>query len=504
MSTASDPLMILSSPPDKASPLSFSDEDIGLTTDLRVRFVVICGVALAAFAILLSLANTIAKERFSVSGERMIVERAHVAAMTAMMAEKTLDDHGPAAKRALATAASDIRGAVEAAKAAQEKPLAMGDHKASALIAKELAIWAERVETLAVAQKGAAEIVARAALCGIEASDLLPCLNALADQTKHRAQFLARAELALRVVGLAIVCAVLVFIWIAVIRPFSNRQHLVRKRLRRNEFAARELAAQAAQADEAKANFLSVISHELRTPMNGILGCAELIRVAAGSERDRALATTICESGTDLMTIVTDILDFTDMKSGEFELFDGVVDADQLVEDVKAKFGCAAQAARARLEVTLIGDPDRTRRGDMARITQILSNITDNAIRFTQGGAVYVTIDNRFPRALMLTVRDTGVGMTPPEVARAFTPFSQADAGATRMRGGAGMGLTIVKKLVDAMGGDVRLQSRAGAGTTLTVSVPLPFGEGRLEREVDCPPPSPVAKAARRLKLTAA
>lgn len=485
-------------------PALLADDGDGLSVDLRVRFALICGVALGLFALLLSLDDFVAQAHVSAGRDQMVIERVHKAAQTASIAASSADDHGPAAQRELSAAASDMWAAVGSGLAVRSSLMAISDRRATAALLRELSLWAGGMETLAAAQGGVEEITARAALRDISATDLLPRLAGLTQQAGQRATTLGRIEMALRIVGLTLVCTVFLFIWMWVIRPLSRRQRAVLKRLRRNEYAARELAAKAAQADEAKANFLSVISHELRTPMNGILGCAELIRVAAHNERERALAATICDSGADLMAIVTDILDFTDMKSGEFELFDGVVDADQLADDIKAKFHEQAQTVCARLEVSLLGDPDRTRRGDMARITQILSNLTDNALRFTQGGAVFVTIDNRFARNLTLTVRDTGVGMSPPEVARAFAPFSQADAGATRVRGGAGMGLTIVKKLVDAMDGDVRLQSRAGAGTTVTVAVPLPFSERAIAQ--DAPPQlaQPKSNCAKRIKLNAA
>ena len=502
MSTAADHSVILSHPQDHSLPVVPADDGDGLSVDLRVRFAMICGIALGLFMLLISLDDFVAQAHFRASGDQMVIEKAHGAAVTAVMAARSADDLGPASRRELSTAASELLAASASGLTMRSGPMAMRDGAATHALSQDLSHWASGMEALALANNANAETAARSALRDLGATDLVSRLSGLAEQTLQRARILGHTELALRIAGLVIACIVFMAIWIFVIKPQSRRQQAVLKRLRRNEYAARELAAKAAQADEAKANFLSVISHELRTPMNGILGCAELIRVGAHDQRAQKLATTICESGADLMAIVTDILDFTDMKSGEFELFDGVVDAEQLVDDIKAKFADQAKAAQARLEVSLLGDQDRTRRGDMARITQILSNLTDNAIRFTPRGAVFVTIDNRFPRTLSLTVRDTGVGMSPPEVARAFAPFSQADAGATRRRGGAGMGLTIVKKLVDAMDGDVRLQSRAGAGTTVTVAVPLPFSE--TQAMPDCSRKPPPEKKPRRLKLNAA
>ncbi|MGB0851743.1 MAG: sensor histidine kinase [Pikeienuella sp.] len=459
----------------------------GVSGDLRIKFALICTVAMICFSGLLALDNTLARQHVRAVNTVMALEKTRASLAAISIAAFSVDEGGPVAQRKVGAAATNLRHTAADDLRVRHSPLGFSDEVASAALANEMIRWADLADGLALAPSSVAEVKARFDLRAENAGDLLLRMTALQSMTAVRVERLRRAETIMRVAGMLVVGAVLSLIWRLVIRPLVDRQHAVLKRLRRNEHAARELAARTARADEAKANFLSVISHELRTPMNGILGCAELIRATSQVERDKTLAETICTSGADLMAIVSDILDFTELKSGELQLFEGAVDAEQLADETNVKFMPVAAANRTKLRVRLLGDPERIRSGDMTRVTQVLSNLVDNAIRFTKRGAVYVTIDNRFGRALTLIVRDTGVGMAPPEVASAFDPFTQADGGATRSRGGAGMGLTIVKKLADAMGGEVRLQSRVGAGTTVTFSAPLPFSDAALSKGVPEP-----------------
>lgn len=234
-------------------------------------------------------------------------------------------------------------------------------------------------------------------------------------------------------------------------------------------------------ASRAKSQFLANMSHELRTPLNGVLGMAELLSDANGPaqspDQTRAMAQTIRESGTLLLSILNDILDLAKIESGKLSLSDEVFSLRDLTQRIDGLHGLGARSKGLDLTLALHPDMGLTRRGDAQRLLQVLHNLVGNAVKFTETGAVSVDISADGPQ-VQITVSDSGIGMTPEQIAIVFEEFTQADGSITRRFGGTGLGLPIVKRLVTLMGGEVTLTSAPGQGTKVQLRLYLPESIG--------------------------
>ena len=236
------------------------------------------------------------------------------------------------------------------------------------------------------------------------------------------------------------------------------------------------LAAEAA-ASRAKSDFLANMSHEVRTPMNGVIGMTELLLDTALEPTQRDFAETIRDSAASLLTIVNDILDFSKIEAGRLEIERVDMSVRECVEDVG--MALAVQAAGRNIEIIAAVDasvPERVL-GDAVRLRQILTNLAGNALKFTQSGEIAI---EAFPIALQagrallsFEVRDTGMGMEPEMLQQLFEPFRQGDASTTRSHGGTGLGLTIVRALVELMEGRLDVSSSPGRGSIFTFTLPF-------------------------------
>jgi signal transduction histidine kinase len=245
-------------------------------------------------------------------------------------------------------------------------------------------------------------------------------------------------------------------------------------------------------ANRAKAQFLANMSHEVRTPLNGILGMADLLAADLGDPEKRALADSIRDCGETLLAVLNDLLDMSKIDAGRLELETAPFVPAEVLHRIEALYGLRAQEKRLGFHVQVTEAAQRPRRGDVHRVSQILHNLLSNAVKFTESGDVSVTM--RADGPLVMTVQDTGIGMTPDEVARIFEDFEQADRSTTRRFGGAGLGLSILRKLVGLMGGEVAMDSVKGQGTTVTVTLPLPLVDDTTPVEPAQPEDNPLAR----------
>ncbi len=234
----------------------------------------------------------------------------------------------------------------------------------------------------------------------------------------------------------------------------------------------------ALRAGRDRTEFLARMSHEIRTPLNAILGFARLLtsddRGGANSEHLRTIQT----AAEQLLHVIDDILQFIRLDAGADRLEPAWFDLGELIEDVVAVLGPMANEKGLELVLLLHGDLPRWLHGDRARLSQVLINLLNNAIKFTPAGQVVVEALHRAGVAgddqVEVTVRDTGIGMDPAEQERLFSPFSQADSSISRRFGGSGLGLSIAHRLVGLMGGEIGVESRKGHGSRFWVRLPCP------------------------------
>jgi PAS domain S-box-containing protein len=247
------------------------------------------------------------------------------------------------------------------------------------------------------------------------------------------------------------------------------------KRAERFLLEARD-AAEA--ANRSKAEFLANMSHEIRTPLNAILGLAYLMEQATLSAEARAMLLKIRMSGKSLLGIINDILDVSKIDAGEMKIDNAWFDPQQVLDNLAATMGVAVGEKDIALLVHPLPEGVGRLFGDALRLEQLLVNLASNAIKFTERGRVELGVSVVARQSDRLTLRfcvaDTGIGIAPHLQAAIFAPFTQADSSTTRRFGGSGLGLTICKKLVTLLGGEIGLDSTPGAGSQFWFTLDFP------------------------------
>jgi signal transduction histidine kinase/CheY-like chemotaxis protein len=273
----------------------------------------------------------------------------------------------------------------------------------------------------------------------------------------------------------------------------------------------KEAKTAAEEASRVKSEFLANMSHEIRTPLNGVLGMAALLHQSELTERQTKMVKTIEESGDELLDILNGILDLSRIESGRIELEEAPFDLDELLRRAAALFGPQAHEKGVEFRIDASPQAKGVFIGDGTRVRQVLYNLLSNAVKFTQKGEVTASADvvRRSEKAgssleLVLTVRDTGIGVPADKLERIFHPFTQADGTTTRKFGGAGLGLTIASHLAELLGGSIVVRSDVDVGSTFTARLrvaPPPAADAAPELEE---PSSIEAGPARPLRVLVA
>ncbi|OIQ85951.1 autoinducer 2 sensor kinase/phosphatase LuxQ [mine drainage metagenome] len=296
--------------------------------------------------------------------------------------------------------------------------------------------------------------------------------------------------------------------------------------LARDSEAARELAA---RADATKSQFLANVSHEMRTPLNGVIGMLDLLLQSSLRGDQTRMAEISRRSAVNLLGIINDLLDFSKIEAGRFEVASDPVELHRLLGEEIETFRNLAAKAGCELEHHIDAAVPTCIVGDDLRLRQVLNNLLANAIKFSSGqsraGRIELRTSLAGPGRLEITIADNGIGIDAATQARLFRPFEQADPGTTKRYGGTGLGLTITRHLVELMGGTIQLHSEPGAGSTFVIRLPLrrcadvaapsaPAGNAPIVTAPDAaecdkagstaaPPPDGTATTARRRVLVA-
>lgn len=269
-------------------------------------------------------------------------------------------------------------------------------------------------------------------------------------------------------------------IFIAYLRDISQRKHV--------ESELKKALTQAKEANEAKANFLAIMSHEMRTPLNGVIGALDLLGRTQLSEHQLELVQTAEQSGEALLAQISDVLDFSRMEAGKIELDLAPFELKVLLASVESIL--RPRIAQSSNVFDIISDPlvPNTLIGDTNKLRQVLLNFASNAAKFTNFGKIVLTVepvdDPKLGSAIEFSIKDSGIGIAPESIPLLFKEFSIVDTRYNRQSEGTGLGLAISKRIVEAMKGCVGVESEPGAGSRFWFRVVLEKGQSQIANKV--------------------
>jgi signal transduction histidine kinase/CheY-like chemotaxis protein len=240
----------------------------------------------------------------------------------------------------------------------------------------------------------------------------------------------------------------------------------------------------AEEATRLKSEFLANMSHEIRTPMNGIIGMLRLVKKTELTPRQRSYLGKIEAAAGTLLEIINDILDFSKIEAGKLRVEKVPFNLRSVVQEVRDNVEVAIGEKEISFVVEIDKNVDETVIGDPLRLKQILINLINNAIKFTESGTVRLSIVKSGENRVLFKVRDTGIGISPEKMEKLFRPFVQADGSITRKYGGSGLGLTISKQLVELMNGRIWVESKEGAWSEFSFEIELGSADAKKGKEI--------------------
>lgn len=300
-----------------------------------------------------------------------------------------------------------------------------------------------------------------------------------------------------------VLLAALGLTWAALALVLAWRSELRLRRSAVRQLEARRSVDQAVQAQKAaeeanavKGRFLANLSHELRTPLTGVVGLTELMHASATDAVQRDRLATVERSSRALLQLINDILDFSRLDSGPVRMVLQDTDVREVLDEACAVTATLAQSKGLAMVLRVDAQLPQLWRADPLRLRQALTNLMNNAVKFTDTGHVQVAVGQNPAGELAIEVTDSGLGIAQEDITRLFQPFGQLDASRTRRHGGAGLGLAISRELIERMGGRIEVRSELGVGSTFGVY--LPAAEATLRH---LPPPVALQRRAARIWL---
>jgi len=248
-------------------------------------------------------------------------------------------------------------------------------------------------------------------------------------------------------------------------------------KIERSNFELEKALEESKKASKLKGDFIATVSHEVRTPMNGIIGLSSLLYDTELNEEQKDFVRMIKKSADSLLNIINDILDFSKIESGQFEMDHTIFDIVSLTNELGVIFGEKVSGNGIELKVSVDPGVDNMVVGDPVRLRQILNNLLSNAVKFTHEGYIKVTLVTEpvdISRSIYkFKIEDTGIGIPTEKLQLIFNRFTQADASTTRKYGGTGLGLAITKEVVELMNGSITVKSEPGVGTKFFLNIPF-------------------------------
>ena len=269
----------------------------------------------------------------------------------------------------------------------------------------------------------------------------------------------------------------------------KERSENVSQELIKTNQKLNDAVKEAELATQIKGDFIATVSHEIRTPINGVLGMSSLLQETDLNEEQKEIVGMVVSSADSLLTIINDILDFSKLESGKLRIENVSFDLSEMLNEIAVLFGEMSSGKGLKFSLVLPNELENNIIGDPVRLRQILTNIIGNALKFTLEGYIKLSLKfkllNNDVQMVQFKIEDTGIGIEEEKLKLIFNRFTQADSSTTRKFGGTGLGLAITKELVGLMSGHLDVKSKPGIGTIFYVNIPFKLDRIKITKDAD-------------------